>query len=392
MQHLPDDAWQIVVEALGSESIQLLLVAVSFHADLAWYVLEIYGFRVSMLVPKMQTLDLCIQSVKNMTGGEEDARQLLKSMPLEYRQSREVLLPLIQIWTPLLSELGPLLSPYWQEDRDLALSLLTYWEPYYFGDPDVLSFFKKFSGDPEVVEAAVRQQGTSALEWAEGFQSDRQIALLALEREPSYPNHIASVLWQDPTFLPEAVRRNCSVFLHVADHLSYELALEAVTLYPRQMLLVLPSDFRQDPKIIRRALDSDPLSAAYIPDELCTFAVMKASVSRNPFVFSMVPKWLQNKELALLALGLDGLMLRFGAMQKYWSQDEDVVLVAVKQNGLALEYASMHLRFNQTVLKAALRQNGLALAFAGKSARYDHELVRIAAQQNPCARAFGHVD
>jgi hypothetical protein len=348
------------------------------------------GFRVSMLLPKLQTPDICLRAVRNMTGTEDDMRQLLASMPPQIGRSREILLATVQLWTSLLSELGPLISPNWQRDRELLRSLLQF-SPYFdFGDTELLQWFPTFADDVDMVEAAVRKQGTCALRWASGFQTDRRIALLALEREPSGAGYVSSTLWKDPTFISEAVQLNRNVLLWATEWLNQEWALEAVRQFPRQALRMLPDVLRRNQLIWSTALSANPLAIASLPEDLCTFSLMEKAIQQDPRAFALVPRWFPEKTLALQALGREGLLLGHWCLQKRWSQDRDVVLAAVKQNGLALEFASEELKMREEVLEAALRQNGLALAFAGKYAKHCEDLVRIAVRQNPYALAFSN--
>lgn len=387
LHRLSYDEWSLVIDALDEPREVLCLLRLSrvFRAneDLALNLLTIDGFKISMLAPCLQTQSMCVRAVRDTLEISKDELYALRAgMPQHIVNSHAVLVASIKQQPSLLTNLGPHFGPSWRHDRGVVQSLLEA-----SCSASILLDFPTFACDAEVVELAVRQQGTFALGSASAFQSNRQIALLALEKDPFWTQNISSVLWQDPTFIPEAVRRNCKVLQFAGPWLDHRWALEAVRVFP-QVLCSLPLPLRRDPLIYNVALDSDPMTVASLPTDLCTFDVMKKAIQKNPLVFNTMPQWIAHRELALLALSLEGLLLGQRLVRETWADDEEAVLVAVKQNGLALEFASAMLRFNRDVLEAALRQNGLALAFAHNCARHIKWLVAIAVRQNPHALAF----
>jgi hypothetical protein len=381
------DAWSMVIDALEEprEILCLLGLSRAFRAneDLALNLLTIDGFKISMLAPCLQTQSICVRAIRDtMEISVKELRTLRASMPSHLANSPAVLVASIKQHPSLLAKLGSHFGPTWRKDRELVKSLLEA-----SCSACILLDFPTFARDSEIVELAVRRQGTLALKWTPAFQSDRKMALLALEKDPLWTHNVSSVLWEDPTFIPEAVQHNHEVLRFAGPWLNHHWALEAARVFP-QVLCSLPLHLRRDPLIYNVALDSDPMTAASLPTDLCTFDVMKRAILKDPLVFATMPRWVTNRALALLALSLEGLLLGQRLVRETWANDEEAVLVAVKQNGLALEFASMDLRFDRDVLQAALRQNGLALAFAHNCVRHIKWLVAIAVRQNPHALAF----
>lgn len=95
---------------------------------------------------------------------------------------------------------------------------------------------------------------------------------------------------------------------------------------------------------------------------------------------------LQDIDLILLALSIDGLQLEYLAVDL--RARFDVVGEAVRNNGLALRYASPALRNNHQIVSWAVSDEGLALQYASNGLKHDRGIISSAVNNNHFAARF----
>jgi len=97
-------------------------------------------------------------------------------------------------------------------------------------------------------------------------------------------------------------------------------------------------------------------------------------------LFELPPSAIDEKELAIARVELDGLALE--KELALFQSDREVVLAAVNHNGCALEFAADHLKDDYAVVLKAVRQRGWALRFASSRMKNNDTIVFEALKQS----------
>lgn len=87
-------------------------------------------------------------------------------------------------------------------------------------------------------------------------------------------------------------------------------------------------------------------------------------ITKNPWRFSSVKEFHNDKDFVLTSLRIDGYNLRF--LKDEFKNDFEVVMTAVKQNGKALKFASEALKNNKEIAVEALKSDPCSMTFIGE--------------------------
>jgi hypothetical protein len=140
-------------------------------------------------------------------------------------------------------------------------------------------------------------------------------------------------------------------------------------------------------RIFRQA---DPTSSLPIRPHFATEAVRRIVV-RHPEVFPYVSReFAGDRDMLLLAIRFDGLMLRYGTMTH--RADREVVLTAIHQTGEALRYADPTLQDDVVIVRTAVRNRGLALQHASPRLQNLGEVVLAAVVESGFALQFASTE
>ena len=201
----------------------------------------------------------------------------------------------------------------------------------------------RLKADPEVVLAAVRQDGMALRHASQNLQNDPDVVLAAVQQDGMALQHASRELQHnDRDLVLAAVQQNGDVLYDVAEA------------------------FLDDAEVVIEAIFS------------------------NPDAWSLASQRLleEDRDVALAAVGRlgGGHVLQFLV---HWQDDRGVVLAAVRSDGLALEFASARLRADREVVFAAVRRDGMALQFVNYIFRDDDELVSMAVHQDGMSLQYG---
>jgi hypothetical protein len=240
---------------------------------------------------------------------------------------------------------------------------------------------KKLKGNRALVLKAVRKDGNSIRFASDTLKEDSKVATAAIEANPEAFKDISSTLQGDQKIALLAVKKDGSNIQYVKfERLEFEhqktIAKEAVTKDPNA--------FEWVPLHLQ---DEGEVAFAKPQNEDWVLEVLKRNGLAIQFA---IEKHRQNKEIALAAVGQNGLALKH---LPDFQKDEEIVLAAVRQNGLALKWAEDSLKTTSTILSAAIKNDGFAIQFANHilnnsnsvSTQETKKVIRQAFKQNGLA-------
>lgn len=388
------DVWAILLHFLEDEQVLLFpSLARCFYEDSSFSVLLVdrEGFSLQFVSLKQRTKAFSSLAITNCSGCIHCALRLWKSIPGS-PPDEDLTLLMASLWPSLI----PTILPETWRSRENVLSILRLSVQHSsVAGCNPLDYFLEWQKDRELILEAVALDGRFLRSASLELQKDRDVALKAIASRMGWLaiNAVNPALYREEGFLREVVvilgENMYMLAAYIGEH-QLDLAIRAVEQSPLWALRDLCRGLRCDPRVWKRAIEGDALAAQFVPSRLLTLPDAMAAVRRTPKVFCVLGHWLMHKDLALLALSLDGALLGNPRVRARWNDDRDVVLSAVRQNGLALENASENLREDDSVLREALQQNGLSLAFASRRVRESGKYVKIAIKQNSQALSFSY--
>jgi len=228
------------------------------------------------------------------------------------------------------------------ETVDEVLSFISNNEMKLNFEKSVVSYFPlaleyastRLKDDPEVVKAAVNNDGW-ALEYASTrLKDDPEVAEVAVEKDGNALKYASARLRDNPDIVIAAVK-------------NHGYALE----YASKRL-------RDDPEIVTTAVKNKGEALQFASERLQ-----------------------DDPEIVTVAISQsDGWALRYASERL--KDDSGIVTAAVEKDGYALEYASERLKDDPEVVKTAVKQNGDALEFASERLKDDPEIVIAAINQS----------
>ena len=272
----------------------------------------------------------------------------LKFVSDELKKDKEL------VWAAILQNWGALelASDELKGDRDFMIkSVKLNWRTLKFASVD---FDNDLSVDPEIVFAAVCQDGCALQFASKRLKSDRHIVLKAVETNGRALQFVADELKKDR----EIVRLAIQNYSHAIQYASPELKFDR--------------DFNRQ---------TIQLNGYSLQDE--SVPVINEGGNALQFASAMLK---DDRDRVL-----DAVRVHWSALE-YVSQtlknDRDIVIEAVKQNGNALVYASSNLKNDRDLVLEAVRQNGCALQFASAKLKNDRVVVLEAVNQFGYALQF----
>jgi hypothetical protein len=126
----------------------------------------------------------------------------------------------------------------------------------------------------------------------------------------------------------------------------------------KQDIKVLHLHKLDDPRLISKLLDINPLALQYVPVTYHSKDIIFKAIKKNPFALEHVYlKWSGNKALALEAVKQDGYLLKHVK-----SQTLEICMAAVQKNGNALKYVK-HIYRTPEICNEAVKQNPKAIKY-----------------------------
>jgi len=268
------------------------------------------------------------------------------------------------IWEELESILGYKNPPRWsieevrrdeslKKDRAYMLNLIERNQnDYVFDEAD-----ESLKEDREFVLEAVKRNRYLFLHIDKSFSKDREIALIANEKEGPHPSlfflHVDESLKKDREFILEAVKRNAGLFMEIDE------------------------SFKKDREIVMAAIKSCGTLLKHADESLKKDReiVMAAVKSRGDAIQYADESFRKDREIVMEAVkGYNGLKYVDASFKK----DREVVLAAVKGFGGNLEFADESLRKDREIVLAAAKEDGLALRYADEPLWNDREMFLAA--------------
>jgi hypothetical protein len=227
---------------------------------------------------------------------------------------------------------------------------------------------RELNDNPEIVMAAVKQNGNAIAYASDNLKRTREIILAALKTDDVFkilPPDIRAnreyllraVTTHSPQFYqnlqPAALRNDDDVVM------AYISGIENATSSKKKFRDV-PPQFRSNPKFVLAA-------ATRLSDSLVDVTDPTLLVNRNFAINCIQANW--------------GTLRYFPAFQ----DDKEVVSQAIAINGIALRNASPRLKQDREFVIRAIRQNSQALYSASDELKNDEAIVRLAMEEYPYA-------
>lgn len=261
----------------------------------------------------------------------------------------------------------------------------------------------RFRSDREIVLLAVEKDGC-ALQFASGvLKADRDIVRAAVLQNSLALQYASKALGIDPQVTQTSIEQNAAA-AKLATNLApasttsklWQDAFDAVcacgmNLYNYSEEIMPGCYFTNDKKIVMAAVQQDGRAFQYASDDLKNDKdVVLAAVSENGMVLENVnDDFKGDKKIVMAAVNRDGGAL-FHASDEL-KADKDIVWAAFQKNRLSFKFASSSLRGDKVFVLPIVKIFGKSLECVSEELRADPQIVAAAIAQNIDAAVFSLV-